>query len=43
MQLKAKIYKNGKMIEVDDYQFPQKKKPHHKVDKDEAEEVTDDE
>ena len=43
MQLQAKIYKNGKLIEADDYQFPQQKKPHHKVDKDETEEVTDDE
>lgn len=41
--MKAKIYKNGKLIEVDDYQFPHKKKLHHKVDKDETEEVTDDE
>lgn len=41
--MKAKIYKNGKLIEVDDYQFPHKKKLHHKVDNDETEEVTDDE
>ncbi len=43
MQLKAKIYKNGKLIEVDDYQFPKKKKPHRLCDEDEAEEATDDE